>query len=61
MVADVVIPSSFAGIEYSGIAYRMDGVALPLKKLVKEPDNTKSDEEILKMILGKVRELKRMN
>jgi formylmethanofuran dehydrogenase subunit B len=61
MVADVVIPSSFAGIEYEGIAYRMDGVALPLTKLVKGPNNTKSDEELLKMILAKVRELKKVN
>tara|TARA_B100001971_G_C18231808_1_gene564429 strand:+ start:388 stop:1689 length:1302 start_codon:yes stop_codon:yes gene_type:complete len=61
MVADVIIPSSFAGIEYEGIAYRMDGVALPLKKLVNEPNNTKSDEVVLKMILEKVRDIKRRN
>jgi len=61
MVSDVVIPSSFAGIEYEGLAYRMDGICLPLKKLVKEPDNTMSDEKILKMILAKVRELKKVN
>ncbi len=59
MVADVVIPSAFSGIESEGIAYRMDGVALPLKKVVNPPPNVFSDEEILRMILSKVREIKR--
>lgn len=59
MLADIVIPSSFSGIENEGVAYRMDGVALPLKKLVEAPNNIKSDEQILKMILNKVKELKR--
>ncbi len=58
MVADVVIPSAFAGIECEGIAYRMDGVALPLKKVVEPPQGVLSDEDTLKKILGKVRELK---
>ncbi len=59
MLADIVIPSSFSGIENDGVAYRMDGCALPLKKLVDAPNNIKSDEQILKMILKKVKELKR--
>ncbi len=58
MFADIVIPSAFAGIESEGIAYRMDGVALPLKKLVEPPKGVLSDEEILRKILAKVRELK---
>ncbi len=59
MAADVVIPSSFAGIESDGIAYRMDGVALPLKKVVEPPPNVLSDEEVLRMILSKVRAIRR--
>lgn len=59
MLADIVIPSSFAGIEHEGVAYRMDGCALPLQKVVEAPNNVKTDEEILKMILNKVKEIKR--
>jgi formylmethanofuran dehydrogenase subunit B len=58
MFANIVIPSAFAGIESEGIAYRMDGVALPLKKLVDPPQGVLSDEEVLQKILDKVRELK---
>jgi formylmethanofuran dehydrogenase subunit B len=61
MVADIIIPSNFAGIESDGIAYRMDGVALPLKKVVNPPNKIYSDEEILMMILKKVKEIKKVN
>lgn len=61
MVSDVVIPSSFVGIECAGIAYRMDGVPLPLKKLVEQPTDVQSDEVILKMILAKVKKIKGQN
>lgn len=59
MVADVVIPSAFAGIESEGVAYRMDGVALPMTKVVNPHPGVLSDEEILRMILSKVKELRR--
>ncbi|KYH39524.1 MAG: tungsten-containing formylmethanofuran dehydrogenase 2 subunit B [Candidatus Bathyarchaeota archaeon B63] len=58
MVADVVIPSAFVGIEAEGTAYRMDHVPLPLKKVVEPPEGILSDEEILKRILSEVRRLK---
>jgi formylmethanofuran dehydrogenase subunit B len=58
MVADVVIPSAFVGIEAEGTAYRMDHVPLPLKKVVEPPDGILSDEEILRRILSEVRRLK---
>ena len=58
MVADVVIPSAFVGIEAEGTAYRMDHVPLPLKKVVEPPEGVLSDEEILKRILSEVRRLK---
>jgi formylmethanofuran dehydrogenase subunit B len=58
LMADVVIPSVFAGIEADGTAYRMDHVPLPLRKIVNPPEGCFSDEEILKRILEQVRKLK---
>ena len=59
MLADVILPPAFAGIEAEGTAYRMDHVPLPLKKVVEPPEGFLSDKEILQRILQKVRELKR--
>lgn len=59
MMADVVFPSSFAGIEDEGTAYRMDRVPLPLKKLVAPPETCLSDKTILQRILEQVRRIKR--
>lgn len=59
LMADVVIPSAFVGIETEGTAYRMDGVPLPLKKVVEPPETCLSDVEILQRILREVRKLKR--
>ncbi len=59
MMADVVFPSSFAGIEDEGTAYRMDRVPLLLKKLVAPPETCLSDEAILQRILEQVRRIKR--
>jgi formylmethanofuran dehydrogenase subunit B len=56
-IADVVLPVAISGIESPGTAYRMDGVPLPLKSVLKSPNNLKSDKEILNMIL---KELKRI-
>ena len=61
MMADVVIPSAFVGIEVEGTAYRMDYVPLPLKKVVEPPKTCLSDAEILQKILNEVRKLKRAN
>jgi formylmethanofuran dehydrogenase subunit B len=47
------------GIEAGGTTYRMDGVPLPLRKVVEPPEGVKTDEEILSAILRRVRELKR--
>ena len=58
LVADVVIPSAFVGIEAEGTAYRMDHVPLPLKKVVEPPPGILTDEEILGRILREVRSLK---
>jgi formylmethanofuran dehydrogenase subunit B len=59
MLADVILPPAFVGIETEGTAYRMDHVPLPLKKLVEPPEGFISDQEILRRILQKVRELKK--
>jgi len=58
LMADVVIPSAFVGIEAEGTTYRMDHVPLPLKKVVDPPQGVLTDEEILQRILRKVREIK---
>jgi len=55
-IADVVIPTCIAGIEVDGTAYRMDNVPIRMRKIVGSV--YPSDEEILKKILRKVRELK---
>jgi formylmethanofuran dehydrogenase subunit B len=59
MMADVVIPSAFVGIEIEGTAYRMDYVPLPLKKVVEPPKTCLPDAEILQKILNEVRRLRR--
>ena len=51
----VAIPSALSGVEVEGTAYRMDGVALHLKKIVQPPPQVLGDEEILKRLLEKVR------
>jgi formylmethanofuran dehydrogenase subunit B len=58
LMADVVIPSAFVGIEVEGTAYRMDHVPLPLKKVVKPQQGCLSDEEVLKRILHDVRKMR---
>ena len=58
ILADVLFPAAFVGIEVDGTAYRMDRVPLPLKKVVEPPKGILSDEEILKKILEEVRIIK---
>lgn len=54
--ADVVIPAAVAGVEAEGTAYRMDGIAMRLRKVVDV--KFLSDEEIFVKMLAKVKELK---
>ncbi len=58
LMADVVFPSAFVGIEVEGTAYRMDRVPLPLKKVVDPPEGILGDEEILKKILEEIKLIK---
>ena len=56
MISKVVIPVATAGIEAGGTAYRMDGIALSLSKLVEPPEGVYSDEHVLDMILKGLKE-----
>jgi formylmethanofuran dehydrogenase subunit B len=59
-IADVVLPSSYVGIEADGVqtAYRMDGIPLQLSKIVDAPTGVKSDDQILDMLVREVCRLK---
>jgi formylmethanofuran dehydrogenase subunit B len=50
--ANVVIPVAPAGVAAAGTFYRMDNVALRVKKLVESP--YPSDEEVLREIKEKI-------
>lgn len=49
LIAEVVIPTAFAGIECGGTAYRMDNVPIRLKKVVEA--RHPSDKDILEKII----------
>jgi len=55
-IADVVIPAAVVGIEAEGTAYRMDAIPIRMKKLI--DTEFKTDEQITKDLIAKVRELK---
>jgi len=57
-LGDVVFPAQWCGIEYSGTAYRMDSVPIPLKKVVEPPPGILNDQELLERILNEVRAIK---
>jgi formylmethanofuran dehydrogenase subunit B len=57
-LGDVVFPTQWCGIEQAGTAYRMDSVAITLKKVVEAPPGVPSDEEIVRRILEEVRVIK---
>ena len=57
-LSDVVIPCAIAGVEVEGTAYRMDGLALRLRKMV--DCILPSDEEILMGILESVHKQRQM-
>ena len=51
-VAKIVIPAAQAGVAATGVAYRMDHIPLPMKKVVDSP--YPSDREILDRIIAGV-------
>jgi formylmethanofuran dehydrogenase subunit B len=58
MLSKVVIPVATVGVEAEGTAYRMDGVPLRLKKVIKPHEGVQSDVDVLTMLVEKVRSLK---
>ncbi len=59
LMADVVFPSAFVGIEAEGTAYRMDHVPLPLKRVVEPTGGCLSDVQLLQRILAEVRKIRK--
>jgi len=57
-LGDVVFPAQWCGIEQAGTAYRMDSIAISLKKVVEAPKGVPSDEETIRRILEEVRLIK---
>jgi len=58
MLSRVVIPVATAGVECEGTAYRMDGVPIRLKRLVKPHAGALTDAEVLVRMIERVRELR---
>lgn len=56
LLSDVVIPCAIAGVEVEGTAYRMDGLALRLRKMV--DSSLPGDEQIIAEIIKNIRELR---
>ncbi|MEM2123491.1 MAG: formylmethanofuran dehydrogenase subunit B, partial [Candidatus Bathyarchaeia archaeon] len=58
-ISDVVIPTAILGVEASGTIYRMDGVPLEAKGLIRPPEGVKTDVEVLTSLLERVKILRR--
>jgi formylmethanofuran dehydrogenase subunit B len=57
-VCKVHVPVAFVGVEVGGCAYRMDNVPIETRKVVEPPEGMMTDEEFLKRVLGRVKEIK---
>lgn len=57
-ISDVVLPSTRIGVETAGTAYRMDSIPIYMKKVIEKPENTHSDEWILREIYDRINKLK---
>ncbi len=57
-ISKLVLPSTMIGVEEEGTAYRMDNVPIRCRKVIDAPEGILSDEEILRRILNRVKELK---
>lgn len=58
LLAQVVIPAAYLGVETEGSVYRMDGVCLKAKKVIDPPPTCLPDTEILERLLRRVRKIK---
>ncbi|NWF96043.1 MAG: formylmethanofuran dehydrogenase subunit B [Candidatus Thorarchaeota archaeon] len=54
LIAEVNIPTAMAGIECDGVAVRMDGLPLYLRKVVEPPAGVLPDREVLRMIYDRM-------
>jgi len=57
-VCNVHVPVAFVGVEVGGCAYRMDNVPIETRKVVDAPEGMMTDEEFLKRVLARVKEIK---
>ncbi len=57
-LADVIIPVGMVGVECEGSAYRMDGIALKVKKIVDPPPGVLCDVDVLKILIDRVKKLR---
>ncbi|MBP2146489.1 formylmethanofuran dehydrogenase subunit B [Methanofollis sp. W23] len=57
-VCKLHMPVAFVGVEEAGCAYRMDNVPIETRKVVDAPEGMLSDEEFLKRVLTRVKEIK---
>jgi len=56
-VCKVHVPVAFVGVEVGGCAYRMDNVPIETRKVVEPPDGMMTDEEFLRRVLERIKEL----
>jgi len=57
-VCKVHVPVAFVGVEVGGCAYRMDNVPIETRKVVDAPEGMMTDEEFLRHVLARVKEIK---
>ncbi|HUX99053.1 MAG TPA: formylmethanofuran dehydrogenase subunit B, partial [Candidatus Deferrimicrobium sp.] len=58
-IAELILPPAIVGIETEGTAYRMDHIPIRLRKVINAPGEALPDEEILRRIYHKIKELKK--
>jgi len=57
-ISKLHVPVAFVGVETNGCCYRMDNVPIESRKVVEPPEGMLTDEEFLKRVLRRVKELK---
>jgi len=56
-LSDIIIPCAFGGIEYEGTCYRMDCVAIRVKKVIDAPEGILNDTEILERMIKNIKKM----
>jgi len=57
-ICKVHVPVAFVGVEVGGNCYRMDNVPIESRKVVEPPEGMLTDEQFLKAVLSRVKELR---